>query len=89
MDDLTVAYGVLLHRRELRDTLLGEPEGSPARSVAIGRRHTLAKLIRRLPRLLERTGRRPAEQRLPAAPSLAYDGEMLSAAGSRHLELSR
>ena len=36
MDTLAVAYGVLLNRRELRDTLIDQPECSPARSVAMG-----------------------------------------------------
>ena len=36
MDNLAVAYGVLLNRRELRDTLIDQPECSPARSVAMG-----------------------------------------------------
>jgi hypothetical protein len=89
MDDLTVAYGVLLHRRELRDTLRGEPEGSPAGSVAIGRSHSLAQLIYRLPGLLEQSAWWPAKQRSPAAPGPAHDTQTLSGGESRHLELAR
>ena len=70
MDTLAVAYGVLLNRRELRDTLIDQPRMLASAERGHGRGHQLMNLTRRLPRLLSkgRGGRRNGRHQWHLAP---------------------
>jgi len=52
MDNLATAYGVLLNRRELRGTLVGEPGAPPDPNLVIRNCYHLGKLIHLLPRIV-------------------------------------